>query len=454
MAKKPRSSKITSYRRYTWLNIGTILFGAIFVYMVITVILYLTAKHITAYEVTSGSISSNYRYSALALKTEEIQTAPYSGYVTYYARNGAKISNGAIVCSIDESPSAPSLSEDIELTDSDYASLKSIAKSFALNFSSNNFQQVYNLKADLDTYLLQVSTTTDSTDQIWLKNIVTTPQAGFVVYSIDGMENLTEADLHIDLFNTNHYSSDNLRLNEQVSFGDTIYKLVESEEWYLYFPITAELASTLANRSTMRFRFLKDNTTFTASFSIIQNDSTYFGKLSLNNSLVRYVTDRYLDIELLLDSAVGLKIPTSAIGEKYFYEIPSEFVTTNEDDETKVTLTIEHFRSDNSSTTETVSANIYSKTDSGYLLSPDLFTTGDYVISPTTSYRHRVGDEDLVKIQGVFNINKGYAVFREITILDENEEFVVAQPNNPYGLAAHDFIALDAQSVSDDEIVY
>ncbi len=454
MAKRPHNTKITSYRKYSWLNIGTILFGAIFIYMLITVFMYLTAKHITAYEVTSGSISGNYRYSALALKTEEILTAPYSGYVTYYARNGAKIGNGAAVCSIDETPLGQTVSTDIELTDSDYSSLKSIAKSFTLNFTTDSYQQVYTMKSDLDTYLLQAATQQDTPEYTWLTNIVTTSSAGFVVYQIDGMENLTEADLHTDLFNTNHYDAENLRLNDHVNFGDAIYKLVESKDWYLYFPITEDLAISLSDRTTMRFRFLKDDTTFSASFGIVQNGNEYFGKLSLINSLVRYVTDRYLDIELLLDSAEGLKIPTSAIAEKVFYEIPEEYVLENEDDPTKVTLTIETFRADNSSEQTTVTANVYSRTDSGYLLPPDLFEAGDYVISPVNSYRHRVSDDDLVKIQGVFNINKGYAVFREITILDENEEFVVALANELYGLAAHDFIALDAGSVTDDEIVY
>lgn len=57
-------------------------------------------------------------------------------------------------------------------------------------------------------------------------------------------------------------------------------------------------------------------------------------------------------------------------------------------------------------------------------------------------------------IQGVYNINKGYAVFREVTVIDENEEFCIVEPDNVYSLAAHDHIVLDASTVNDDDIVY
>ena len=122
MADRSNNGKITEYRRYSWLNIGTILFGAIFIYMVITVILYLTAQHITSYEVTSGSISGNYRYTALAIKSEKIIPADYSGYVTYYARSGARAGSGMIICSIDENPSQERTS-DVVLSEDDYTYL-------------------------------------------------------------------------------------------------------------------------------------------------------------------------------------------------------------------------------------------------------------------------------------------------------------------------------------------
>ena len=59
MANRKSKNKIVKYRRFPLLhmNIGTVLFGIIFLYMVICLVLYLTSSHVTAYEVTEGFLS-------------------------------------------------------------------------------------------------------------------------------------------------------------------------------------------------------------------------------------------------------------------------------------------------------------------------------------------------------------------------------------------------------------
>ena len=63
-------------------------------------------------------------------------------------------------------------------------------------------------------------------------------------------------------------------------------------------------------------------------------------------------------------------------------------------------------------------------------------------------------EKDVQILHGVYNINKGYAVFREITVIDENEEYCIVESNNIYGLAAYDYIVLNSQDVTEDQIVY
>ena len=55
---------------------------------------------------------------------------------------------------------------------------------------------------------------------------------------------------------------------------------------------------------------------------------------------------------------------------------------------------------------------------------------------------------------GVYNINKGYADFKRIEILYQNEEYSIVKSNTMYGLTVYDYIVLDASTVSDDEILY
>lgn len=50
---KDKKSKISKHKKYSFFNIGTIMFGVLFVYMVICLVLYLQTEHVTAYEVTA-----------------------------------------------------------------------------------------------------------------------------------------------------------------------------------------------------------------------------------------------------------------------------------------------------------------------------------------------------------------------------------------------------------------
>ena len=58
------------------------------------------------------------------------------------------------------------------------------------------------------------------------------------------------------------------------------------------------------------------------------------------------------------------------------------------------------------------------------------------------------------KLSGVYNINKGYAVFRQINILCEGEEYYIIEDGNDYGLSNFDHIALDSKNVHENDIVF
>ena len=118
MAEKNNKKKIVKYRKYLGLNIGTVLFGIVFVYMLVCMFLYLTSSHIAPYEVTKGTLSGNYKYTALALKSESIVAAPESGAVTYYAREGTEIAMNGVICSVNETGTVKS-TERTEATESD-----------------------------------------------------------------------------------------------------------------------------------------------------------------------------------------------------------------------------------------------------------------------------------------------------------------------------------------------
>ena len=462
MAAQRKKKKIVKYRRLPGFNIGTIMFGIIFIYMIVCMVMYLTSKKVTAYEVTAGPLSGNYRFTALALKSEQIESASQSGTIEYYAREGAKVGSGGNVYSLNEGSvaMADSTGSDASGTELDAKSLskvRSSMSSYASNYSNSAFQNVYNFKADIESSILELSNEAvirqmETAGGTGLVNFCTAPTDGLVVYSIDNYENLTIDDVTLDSFEQKNYKKENLRLNRQVSTGDPVYKLITDESWSLVIPLDQRLAAELAEKSTVRFRFLKDGTTFNAGFSIVQNNGTYFGKLDISNSLSRFASDRFVEIELKLNRQSGLKIPNTAIAEKVFYKIPKEFVTVNEDNPSEVGILKETYARDGSASTKYVMATVYDKTDTYYLVDSSQFKEGEYVLLKDSTKRYQISETET--LQGVYNINKGYAVFREITVLDENEEYCIVEEGSSYGLAQYDHIALDASDVKDEDIVY
>lgn len=446
--------KVVKIHQHSILNIGTITFGIVFVYLLIYLIMYLTNDQIIAYEVTAGSLSGNYRYTAIALKSEQLVTCSEAGPIHYYVREGSKVGMGSGVYSIGTMDlAAATTGEDLtELDDSSYSSLRSIASNFAGNYSSISYSDVYNFKADAQTAMIELLSrkVLDSTEQGISAglNLIPSEKDGIVVYSTDGMEDLTVDDITLDMFSRKNYTRENLRMNETVKAGDVVYKLITSEEWSLVIPLDRKTAMELADSNMVRFRFMEDGSAFNADFSIIQNGGDYFGKLDISNSVIRFAGDRFVEIELLLNRQSGLKIPNTAIAEKVFYRIPKEYVTENEQTENEITLRKETYDTDGSAVVRIITATVYDKTDNDYYVDTSLFEEGDYVLMKDSSKRYQISDTQT--LTGVYNINKGYPIFREITILDENQEYCIVESNSAYGLAQYDQIALDASTVKED----
>ena len=458
-------NKIVKYRRNPILNIGTILFGILFLYMIICLFLYLTSKHITAYEVTAGPLSGNYRYTGLALKSETVIRADQSGSVSYYTREGGKAGSGNTVCSIDESGKMAStvMSADKELTDSAdeemLSRIRSEMSSFASDYDAVSFQSVYNFKADIESSILEMtsekalSNLEDSQGNTSsLVDLCTAPQEGIVIYSTDGYENLQAEDVKITDFDPKNYQKTNLRLNKTVSNGDDLYKLLTDENWSLIFPMDQKTAAEFSDKTSLRFRFLKDGTTATGNFSILHNTDGFYGKIDMHTSLIRYSSDRFLDIELILSRKTGLKIPNSAIAKKVFYKIPKEYARYDEEKPKEIRVLKQTQKKNGSFSTKYITTTIYKENDSYFLVDSSQFAAGDIILRENTSKQYVVHDSET--LEGVYNINKGYAVFREITVIDENEEYCIVEEGATFGLSQYDHIALDASTVNDQDIIY
>ena len=128
------------------LNIGTMLFGALFLYMLFSVVLYLTSSNIESYLVIAGPLSRNETYTGLAIRTEKVYKAETGGYVSYYAREGSKINANGVVYGISSSQKTESSAE---LSSDDLSAIRSQMLSFSKGYNPSKFNNTYSFKYNL-----------------------------------------------------------------------------------------------------------------------------------------------------------------------------------------------------------------------------------------------------------------------------------------------------------------
>lgn len=458
------NNKIVKYRKPLNLNIGMIIFAAIFVYIIICVFSYFTQKHIVPYEVTAGSLSTNNIYRGIALRKEEIVTAERAGYINYYAREGERVGVGNLVYTLDESGRLSEYlgdenSGENSLTREDLSELKSEISNFANNFDKENFSQVYDFKYDVKGTILKLANANvlkniDTINSSGLSELISfcrAPQTGVVIYSVDNYEDLTLEQFTKDLYNPQNYEKTQLISNELIASGDPVYKLSRSEDWSLVIQVDEEKALELEDLGVVKVKFLKNQNTSWAEVKRYTNpDGDIFVQLSFTNSMITFCTDRFLDIELITEDEKGLKIPNSSIVEKEFFIVPKEYVTKGGNSNNNGVMR-ETYAEDGTVTTEFVETTIYNETDTEFYLDDSQLRIGDYIIKPESTEKSVISKRGT--LIGVYNINKGYADFKQINILYQNDEYSIVKSNTQYGLSVYDYIVLDASSVEENEII-
>lgn len=460
-SKKNKSVNIKKYRGRRQLNLGIFLFAIVFIYLIVTVILYLTGDSISVYEVRKGSIVKDNSYTGLILREETAVSADAAGYVNYYQNENSKVRTGEPVYAMSQDPvptdSGTEESADTQIGEEVRSAIVLQLQSFNENFDSNDFSSVYSLKNEMDNALQGNYSTTKraqldaliASGGIQVTNYGA-PRDGIVAFTVDGYESLTKDSFTPENLDRSSYESTVLEDQAQVEAGDPVYRLITSEDWSVIVPLSRETAEDLQNKdvNSVRVRIDKDSETLWADFSIIAKEGQFYGCLDFDNSMIRYAEERFLNIELILEDESGLKIPKSAVVDEQFFVVPSDYVTTGGNSSGQGFLV-----RDENGDTQFCQTDIYNISDDGEAyISTDEIEEGTVLVKPESTETYTVGKTKT--LQGVYNINRGYAVFNKVTILCENDEYYIVQEGESYGLSNYDHIVQNGDSVDPQEVVF
>lgn len=474
-----KSKKIVKYRKSQTANMGVVIFFIIFLYMCYNLYDYFTEEHVSIYEVQTGEISQNTTYTGLILRDETIYNSEATGYINYYRKDASKVAANSIIYTVD---GTGEVAKQIAASNTNGALMDSEARK-SVEHSVNTFISAYDDIAFYNVYTFKTGINAKVKEDISLAALDNVseaitfaqnanafvkhyaPQPGVITYYTDGYEGTTVDNFRKDSFQEANYAKKDLRKQDQVESGNPVYKLLTNENWNVVIPINDSVKEQLQDKTVVETKFIKDGTSAWANFEIQEKAGNSYLVLHYKTGMVRFANDRFLDLELQVADTSGLKIPNSSIVKKECYRIPKDYFYKDEetnrtglrvqkaedaDSNNKQFIAVTPLQNPEEKKNETESEE---EQQEYYYVDCDTLQAGDTIYYPdASSDTYTVGDTK--KIKGVYNINKGYAVFCVIDILYQTEEYTIISPQTAQGVTLYDYIALDGTTISDGALIH
>ena len=380
-------------------------------------------------------------------------------------RDGKRAAVGSRVYSLDATGDLKKLMEasagkEDTVSDSSVIEMKKKLSNFTSNYSDSDFEYVYDTKYLLDnaaseySNLINIENIDNISNENGLSlNVVTSPYSGEISYAIDDIAEKKEEDLTKSDFDTSKHPISYIK-NEQLIEAETkVYRIVNSESWSIYFEFEKGEEELYAEKKALTVKFKSNGLTLTGDYSVVETKDGYsLGKLTFDKYMVQFISNRYAEFDIQSSVVNGLKIPSKCVLEKDFYTIPVEYMAKGGDGVSDGFY--KQVDKDGATSTVFVPEDIIKITDTNCYISTENkdIASGDKLIKPDSNEIFEVSSKE--KLLGVYNINKGYTVFKNIDILGSNKEFYIVDKGTKYGLKVYDHILLNPDDFKEGDFIY
>ena len=457
MAKKRK-------RRIRW-NIGMIVFLVIFIYVMINIVSFFIKKKLTVYRVTKDEMTTTFSFTGIALRDEKLLKASQNGYITYYVEEGKRIRKSGTLYILDKdgkvqetfADQAEALRGKGETLDDEEIQKK--VTEFQSIYSDGSFSDVYDLKYDLKNTILNLNEDSmkEVIDAVSKKlgedafHTETSPASGAAAFYSDSFDGKTADDITDADFDQENYRAVRYNSSDQVKKGNVVCRVTNSENWTVVVPLEKSQYDFLQDKDSVTVKFQSDQEKTTADLKVKKKGNSYFGYLSLDDYVVRYLDERYLDIDITLDSHEGLKIPNSAVVKKKFYQVPAEYISKGNDGKEEG-FSVRTTDDKGEVKVEQKNFTIYKKIKKYCYLDPE--EVGEDVVLQSMDSDDTYLVEKTKTLEGVYCTNQGYADFRLIEKTAQKDDYCIVEENTDHGISLYDFIVLDSSTIKENQIIY
>ncbi|MDD7390528.1 MAG: HlyD family efflux transporter periplasmic adaptor subunit [Lachnospiraceae bacterium] len=447
--------KVLRTRRF---NIVHLIFLIFFIYMIIMVGRYIAKEDIKVCEVTEGSLTQNHNYTGLILRTEDVLYSDTEGYVKCYVSDGDRISVDGIVYAVDPTGDVLKSSgsgAQSSITDEQYRTLRKYLNHFSTSYIGQDFTDVYTFKDQLTTtlYGIEQQAAGEQEEESGL-SVKKASVSGVVYFTMDGYESLTADNVTRESLSNIILSGSRVMTGDQIAAKTPVCKIISDENWSIIIPITEEDARYYADKTKATILLTDISAEVTADIKVYDDSNgDKLAVVTLDDYMSSYSADRMVSFQLVKPVISGLKVPRTSVVSSELYTIPVEYGHKPKNSNSIQFSRIPAGKKEMEEITPEIS---YVDSQYYYIENTEL-QPGDVIQKldedgNVTGDGYEIGGKKTLK--GVYNVNKGFAVFEVVEILDENDAYCIVKSGTTYGLAVYDHIVLNASTVDEDDLLY
>ena len=463
-----KDRNIIKFRTRKEVNIGLVVAFGVLVLLVINIYRYFTTPHLALYEVQAGSSGSEVSAVAMILRPETVYRTEHAGYLNYYYREGARVTKNAKIYSVNDSSELQDIlnynEENSALNTNDLNRLKGSVRSFCATYSDATFSECYDLREEfLSDYLRyrdvsMLDTLANQNAELNSFLTVNSEKSGVISYFSDLYDGYTKEMITGEEFLTEKRTVPQYSKQTGISAIDSFaYKLIPEDTWQLVIQIPDDCMTRIKKAgATVSFRIMGDTVLYEKPYEELYAGGGSYLAIEMDRYGTEYLSERFLDVTLYLDAREGLKIPETSILTKDIYQIPERFVMKGGGEEDTLGVSLERYDSESGEVKpDFFEIHPLFYENGYYYVAEEDMDSGQYINSAglTGEPERAMLYSFITGMEGVYNMNKGYAVFRRIERITDVEDYVLVRADQAGGLSVYDHIVLDVSAVTKDIIL-
>ena len=451
-------------------------FLMLLVFIIAHIVLFLVRPKIQVYEVQPSSEDNiTGTYKGIILRDEAVYASDFTGYMNCLAVSGERLSKDAQLLILDENGTLEKELHDFYYGQDilDQESLKQIEtalKNAADQYDPMDMNTLRRGKADIRSSVFRNLLSDGGEDVIKqlsgnILGYVRSDISGFVLFQRDGYEGIEPEDLSAADFTASPRETEIRRNGDLIRKGEFVYKMAEDNKFRLVFPLTDEEVLNLSSRKSLTVR-MPDEDEITGAFSITTgNDGSHLGVLFFQKYGGNYLNDRKISFKILDRQVSGYKIPESAVVSKSFFVVDDVFLQKQGENDhygvmRKGGSTPDFVETSVIFQSKNEEDNLVIGEGKAYIYSSSL-QAGDTIFIDKENDDKTVTHLEatlsvMAAVDGVYQINRGYCVFKPVKKLSASLEtsYLVISSGVSGTVKGYDRIIMDPEDVKENEILF